>query len=412
MHKSELNSFIENSSNLPFHKNSLSYYRTIWKELYEWLKSSNRENFYVDDIDEFCKYKFNTTSASNIDITSPNKRYFSGLSALKNFIRVGKWRQKIAHITYTFEGRLGKTFSSFLDEYKQIQQVGTVVSTSTYLHFFYDFLSSRNIGLNSISVDCIDEVVDIFSGQHQSVRKKFKNKLRVFFRWCFYNKIIEKDLSVLVKKEKIIHEEKLPSTFSTEECKLILNAVDRASAVGKRDYAILLCIAVYGWRAGDIRNIRLEDIDWKNNKISFIQQKTKVPAEYPILPVVGNAIADYLKNARPKSNSDKIFLKMSYKFSGQIITGPAFIQAILLKYIQRVGIKDLESRKHGTHALRFTLATNLIRNGQSIHITKSILGHKSTDVTLNYVRLDIESLRKCNLHMPVCISPLYKKEEV
>ncbi len=193
---------------------------------------------------------------------------------------------------------------------------------------------------------------------------------------------------------------------------MILNAVDRASAVGKRDYAILLCIAVYGWRAGDIRNIRLEDIDWKNNKISFIQQKTKVPAEYPILPVVGNAIADYLKNARPKSNSDKIFLKMSYKFSGQIITGPAFIQAILLKYIQRVGIKDLESRKHGTHALRFTLATNLIRNGQSIHITKSILGHKSTDVTLNYVRLDIESLRKCNLHMPVCISPLYKKEEV
>lgn len=123
---------------------------------------------------------------------------------------------------------------------------------------------------------------------------------------------------------------------------MILNAVDRASAVGKRDYAILLCIAVYGWRAGDIRNIRLEDIDWKNNKISFIQQKTKVPAEYPILPVVGNAIADYLKcTSKIKFRQD--FLKMSYKFSGQIITGPAFIQAILLKYIQRVGIKDLKA---------------------------------------------------------------------
>lgn len=140
-------------------------------------------------------------------------------------------------------------------------------------------------------------------------------------------------------------------------------------------------------------------------------KKTNVPAEFPIIPVIGNALADYLKNARPKSSVNNVFVMMSYKFMGKAITGTSFVQSILMTYMHRAGLKNLDKRKHGTHSLRFSLATNLIQNGQSISITKAILGHKSTNVTLNYVRLDIESLRKCNLPTPVCKSPLYKREE-
>ena len=177
-----------------------------------------------------------------------------------------------------------------------MQREATVLTTASYLHFLYKNLITRDIELNSISVELIDEMVDKFSGNHKYVRKKFKNKLRVFFRWCFYNRFIDKDLSLFVSKEKTIADPKLPNTITPNECKAILNAVERASAIGKRDYAILLCIAVYGWRASDIRNLKLDNIDWINNKISFIQQKTNVPAEFPIIPVIGNALADYLKN--------------------------------------------------------------------------------------------------------------------
>ena len=412
MHISELKKFIEDKNvNLPFHKTGLQRYVKIWKKLYEWLLANGKNDFFVDDIDEFCKFFFNTTSASNIDITSPDKHYFSGLSALKNQIRTGNWRQKIAHVKYEFEGDIGSFFRDFLDEYKQMQREATVLTTASYLHFLYKNLITRDIELNSISVELIDEMVDKFSGNHKYVRKKFKNKLRVFFRWCFYNRFIDKDLSLFVSKEKTIADPKLPNTITPNECKAILNAVERASAIGKRDYAILLCIAVYGWRASDIRNLKLDNIDWINNKISFIQQKTNVPAEFPIIPVIGNAVADYLKNARPKSSVNNVFVMMSYKFMGKAITGTSFVQSILMTYMHRAGLKNLDKRKHGTHSLRFSLATNLIQNGQSISITKAILGHKSTNVTLNYVRLDIESLRKCNLPTPVCKSPLYKREE-
>ncbi len=256
----------------------------------------------------------------------------------------------------------------------------------------------------------IEEVVGQFSGTHRHIRKKFKNKLRVFLRWCLYNKITDKDLSLLVGKEKSVTDPKLPSTFSAEECKLILKAVERASPAGKRDYAILLCIAVYGWRAADIRELRLENIDWRKNKISFIQQKTSVPVEFPIIPAVGNAIIDYLKNARPESDSNHVVLMMSHLFMGLPIKGTSFIYRLLLRYVQLAGIKGLDKRKHGSHAFRFSLATHLIASGHTISLTKSILGHKTTDVTLNYVRLDISSLKKCNLPVPACVSPLYESE--
>ncbi len=128
--------FEDKTKKFPFHPNCLPKFRDIWRQLYEWLASKNISEFSVDDITDFCKCRFNTESASDIVFHSPDKTFFSGLSALKHLIRTGNWRQRILHPEYEFKGEMGQVFLDFLEEYKQMHMHGTVVSTTPYLSFF------------------------------------------------------------------------------------------------------------------------------------------------------------------------------------------------------------------------------------------------------------------------------------
>ena len=86
---------------------------------------------------------------------------------------------------------------------------------------------------------------------------------------------------------------------------------------------------------------------------------------------------------------------------------PHTVENIFYKYIRRAGISNLSNRRHGCHALRFSLATRMIENGADIRDVKVVLGHKDKSITFNYVKLDISRLKQCNLPMVPCISPFY-----
>jgi integrase len=126
--------------------------------------------------------------------------------------------------------------------------------------------------------------------------------------------ILQKDLSVELPKIRVPRDATIPSVWDHELVVRLLEAVDRSSAKGKRDYAILLLACRLGLRAGDIRTLKLDELHWENSTIEVTQSKTGMPLSLPLTSEVGEALIDYLKSGRPHTAHREIFLKVNPPF--------------------------------------------------------------------------------------------------
>ena len=153
----------------------------------------------------------------------------------------------------------------------------------------------------------------------------------------------------------------------------LFNSINTSCATGKRDYAIIIMSLFTGLRSVDIRNLKLSDIDWEKDLIHLIQHKTNRELIIPLLPVVGNATADYILNGRPESDESYVFLSHGRRSIGEPM-GTGTIIGRMRIYLNESGVK-----KHGFdgkdfHALRKTFATNLLVSGTPLESVASALG--------------------------------------
>jgi len=184
----------------------------------------------------------------------------------------------------------------------------------------------------------------------------------------------------------------IPSVWTREEVDALLAAVDRGSPTGKRDYVILLLAAELGMRGGDIRSLRLEHLYWDEARIEFTQSKTGNRQTLPMSETLGAALADYLRNARPRSEHREVFLRACAPFDP--LNEDNRFYHIITKYRQRAGVPlRSQPRKAGLHALRHSLASRLIEEGTSFETLAGVLGHRQLESTHTYVRVDVEALR-------------------
>ena len=167
----------------------------------------------------------------------------------------------------------------------------TIECREFFLHYFNQYLVQNKLSFNDMSVDVVEEYFR-FMGYELSNRHNSANHLRQLFHYLYDRGYSDRDNAVFVLKDQYRMQNKIPTTYTEEEIARTLAAVDRSSAIGKRDYLIILLAAEYGWRTGDIVNFRFDQIDWDKNIISFDQNKTDIPVEFPLLSSVGNAIID------------------------------------------------------------------------------------------------------------------------
>lgn len=118
--------------------------------------------------------------------------------------------------------------------------------------------------------------------------------LRVFLRYLFREKLVAQDLSQCVEGPRHYRLSSIPRSISWAEVERMLAAVDRRSAVGKRDYAILLLLVTYGLRGREVAALTLDDIDWDRERLRVPERKAGHSTAYPLSPIVGEAIVDYL----------------------------------------------------------------------------------------------------------------------
>lgn len=264
------------------------------------------------------------------------------------------------------------------------------------LFFFVDYLSlCKVIDVSEITPKIISDYVITICPKHEKSIAAILTTLRVFLRFLYLNGYTEKDLSLSVPKQNRYYYPSIPSTWEPSEVKRMLDTIDQGSPVGKRDYAILLLVANLGIRAGDIKALKLSDLDWTAKTITITQEKTKVEVTYPILHNVGWALIDYLQNARPVCESPYLFVRLHapYEAFGE----NANLHNIITKYTRLAGITVPHGKRHGLHSLRHSLASTLLEQGTSLAVISEILGHVDSKSTSVYLHTDLNGLKACAL---------------
>ena len=193
-----------------------------------------------------------------------------------------------------------------------------------------------------------------------------------------------------------VRHESVPHLWSADEIRRVLAAIDRRSAGGKRDYAMILTTARLGLRISDLRQIELGDLDWRAKRITIIQHKTGRPLSLPLLDDVGWAIIDYVRDGRPETACSKVFVRHRYPFDA--FGCASSIASRLSRHAAQARIVFAPGEVCGMHSLRGALAVAMIGNGTPMPVVSAVLGHASSDTTqAYYLRFDVERLRCCAL---------------
>jgi len=275
---------------------------------------------------------------------------------------------------------------------------GTIQTYGIISRQFLEYLELKNIkDIADVQLVTVSLFIPSISKQYQSTSMRtVLSALRSFLSFTKKKNLINCNLSRAIPcgfGRKILI---VPTITQKEEQKL-LSSVDRNIPSGKRNYAMLLLVLRTGLRSIDISKLKLSDIHWNTNTIEIVQEKTGTPLVLPLLPDVGNAIADYILNGRPHSQLPQIFLQTNaphHKLSGH-----SSCYGVSRKIMKDAGIRQDNGDQRGFHCLRHSLAARLLSVETPLPIISSILGHRDKDSTKIYLSTDLVHLRACALSL-------------
>lgn len=225
------------------------------------------------------------------------------------------------------------------------------------------------------------------------------SNLREFFKYMYLAGYTQISLVQALPKTCGYARTKLPTIWTPNEVESILGSVDLGNPNGRRDYAMLLLMARLGLRVGDVKNLRLTDIDWESGLITIIQGKTDRKLTLPLPDDVGWAIIQYLKNGRPDTPCSNVFVRHSPPFDA--FSEYTKFYGKIARLITKTDIPPEKQKRAGAHSLRHSLATNLLRSQVEPSTISSILGHTDPKTAKHYFRVDIMDLRHCALDVEV-----------
>ena len=379
---------------------------TTWKDLIQWMEQREYDTF-----DEGIGFQYCDETLGSHDLSGIQKKDQLRLRAIRMLIsyqKEGDFEFRTPSVLHIFSGQSGQLMEAYLDHLRETVHLteSTISNKRHYLYAFNNYLEEHEIALNDLNMD---KIADFYSCQEYSLasRHNCNSTLRLFLRYAYDVGMTNQDGSIHILPDSYKNQRKLPTTYQEEEIRRILEAVDRASATGKRDYVILLLASEYGWRSSDIVNFSFEQIDWDRNTISLSQHKTGSSAVYPLLSSFGNAVIDYLKHGRPETEAPEIIVSCETAKRGKKLSTPT-VHSIVTKYMRRANISHWQQKKHGPHSLRHSLATNMLKKNVSIPIISTVLGHQNTESTKVYLSVDFNRLKQCALPIPDLKTAFYE----
>jgi site-specific recombinase XerD len=240
-----------------------------------------------------------------------------------------------------------------------------------------------------VAIIQIDEVLleMLRSGTYARITiQKIASHLRAFLRFAATRGWCRKELAEAVRAPRVFTLTSLPKGPSWEDVRLLLADANGHCPRDIRDRAILMLLAVYGLRAGEVEGLQLKDIDWKQESFTIVATKTRKTRAYPLSREVGNAILRYLREVRPKSVYREVFLSLQ---------APIQPMRQLWDLVARRWKKLGRIVPHyGAHGLRHSCASHLLTKGMSLEEIGDHLGHTHPDSTRIYAKVDLTRLRQ------------------
>jgi site-specific recombinase XerD len=191
--------------------------------------------------------------------------------------------------------------------------------------------------------------------------------------------------------------EDIPRAFTEQQVKALLDITRQdKTPTGLRDHAILMLLSTYGLRAGEVVRLRIDDIDWRADRLRIRRSKSGVESFLPLLPPVGEALLNYLRRGRPQTDVREVFLRVraphgAFPWGGSLHT-------IIHRRLKQAGIQV--KGRHGAHAFRFARAVSLLNAAVPLKSIGDLLGHRSAESTEIYLRLTTEDLRAISIELP------------
>ena len=283
----------------------------------------------------------------------------------------------------------GSGFSGYLRDERGLKD-DTIERHAFYLNGLSSFLDRAGVAsLASVSPPLLAAfLVERCAGLARTSRRDLCGTLRIFLRYCHRERIIVRDLSAAVEVPRLHRLASVPRAITWDEVRDMLGCVDRRCALGRRDYAMLLLLVTYGLRGNEVAQITLDDIDWQHERLSIPQRKAGHWSAYPLAAIVGEAIIDYLKNARPQTTDRHVFFRSMAPW--RPITSAA-VSSAAVRYLQRAGVRV---HRAGAHTLRHTCVQRLVDAEFSLKTIGDYIGHRSPQSTKIYTKVDLAALRE------------------
>lgn len=328
-----------------------------------------------------------------------------GRGSYQNLRKAAYWIQEMhqtGHITLAKVPNWGQRepvepFNSLLREFcthtKQSESMAETtrnVARSAIRRFLFEMEDHGFRSLADFTLINVNGCVTSFAAHYAGGLGSAIFSVRLFLSFLFERNLTITDLSQslpeLMATRKMFHE-----GFTEDELEYLLEHPDRTTAIGKRDYAMMVLAAQSGLRACDVVRLELGSIDWRARKIRLVQHKTGEPLSLPLEAESGNAIADYILNGRPDSALPNIFLC----HTGVIRPLDArSASGVVSKHMKLAGIP---AKRRAFHALRRTFGTRLLQNEVSFELIQQLLGHRDMDSMKLYLSIDEQGLKQCAL---------------
>lgn len=203
--------------------------------------------------------------------------------------------------------------------------------------------------------------------------------LRALLRFLYLRGVVETDLGAAMPPVATWRGTRLPSTMSAAQVDALLEGCDRSTNSGRRDYAVLTLLARLGLRSGEVAALQLGDVDWRAGEL-MVRGKARRQDRLPLPVEVGEALADYLRRSRPRSEYRQVILTLYAPFRP---IQPCSITNIVYRACRRAGVALV-----GGHRLRHALATEMLRQGGNLKEIAQVLRQSDLGTTSGYAKVD------------------------
>ena len=370
----------------------LNVYLTTWK----WVEG---QSLSAQHVSEFLRdYPLKARNRGPLD------RHIAGIKTsinrLVNYLRSsGRFKALVETAPYQ---PLLEAYLKWLEEYQHAAP-GTITHRAHSIGQFLQWLGPQATpqGCAALTPETVERFFLTYArSKGRAARRSMQAAVRMFFRFCLQQGYIQQPLDRAVPTLRCYKLATVPRGLSNEQALKLLQCIDRRSHAGRRDYAICQLLYTYGVRGGQVRALRLEDIDWAGDRILFRALKHGKDTWLPLTQAVGESLLDYLQNTRPCGQVPHLFVTLRAPYREL-----QYSNTLSNRIAYHLRAANIEIACQGTHVFRHGFATRMLAQGHSLKAIADVLGHRHLGSTFIYTKVDFEHLKQVALPWPAEVSP-------